>query len=393
MGCRRFAGAALLALAAADARAQLDDRFDYEARYGKPVDVSLVDLVQSPYSYEEKAIRTTARLALSASGFRNYVLEEGLTVSVQLLPVPELAAHFDSEALQMVGQKVEVTGVFRAGSTPTEGASGTGPRGIIQFWSFQGPPEEVKGPLKALEVTLEALVTRLGRRDGQTVRVVGQFRGKNLYGDLPARSQRDSADWVIKDDLFAVWVSGRKPKGDGFALDAGLKRDTGKWVEVVGRPETRGGVTYLRAVRVSLAAPPSATAQAQPPPPPPERPKLPPVVVFALPLDGAADVSPDARFRVQFSKDMDQASFQGRVVLRYVGPALPGDRGFADVRLSYDEGRRALIVDPGDNLRPGRDVELLLLPGISDIDGLTLTPRNGSADEEAVDVLRYRVSG
>jgi hypothetical protein len=222
--------------------------------------------------------------------------------------------------------------------------------------------------------------------------VVGQFRGKNLYGDLPAKSQRDSADWVIKDDVFAIWISGRKPKGDGFALDSGLKRDTGKWLEVVGKPETHAGVTYLRAVRVSFATAPSATAKAQPPPPPPERPKLPPVVVFALPIDGDA-VTPDARFSVQFSKDMDQASFDGRVVLRYAGPTLPGDRGFADVRLSYDEGRRALTVDPGDYLRPGRDVELLLLPGIADTDGLTLSPRNGSAGEEAVDVLRYRVAG
>jgi hypothetical protein len=199
---------------------------------------------------------------------------------------------------------------------------------------------------------------------------------------------------VIKNGAFAIWISGRKPKGDGFSLDTGLKRDTGKWLEVVGRPVTRNGVTYLQAVRVSLGAPPSAGTQAQLPSPPPERPKLPPVVVFAIPLDGEAEVSPDARFRVQFSKDRDQASFDGRVLLRYAGPPRPGDRGFADVRLSYDEGRRALTVDPGDNLRPGRDVELLLLPGIADTDGLTLAPRNGGgAGEEAVDVLRYRVSG
>jgi hypothetical protein len=50
-------------------------------------------------------------------------------------------------------------------------------------------------------------------------------------------------------------------------------------------------------------------------------------------------------------------------------------------------------VDPGDRLRPGRDLELLLLPGIADIDGLPLIPRNGGADEEAVDVLRFSISG
>lgn len=64
------------------------------------------------------------------------------------------------------------------------------------------------------------------------MRVAGQFRGRNLYGDLPARSHLDKDDWVIKDELFALWVTGRRPKGEGFSLDAGLKRDTNKWLEV-----------------------------------------------------------------------------------------------------------------------------------------------------------------
>jgi hypothetical protein len=388
----RLAAAALVVSVVARVQGQVEvgAGADYEARFGKPIDVSLTDLFNSPEAYEGKSIRVAGRMDMGPS-FRSYVFSEA-GVTVLLLPLPEVAPAFMEAAIQFVGQKVEVTGVF----TRTQGNAEelqSRPRGAIEFWSYLGPPEEVKGPIKAPDVTLEALVTLPGRRDGQTIRVVGQFRGKNLYGDLPARSQRDSADWVIKDDVYAVWVSGRKPKGEGFALDAGLKRDTGKWLEVIGRPETRGGVTYLRAVRVSLASPPSATAQAQPPSPPPERPKVPPVVVFALPLDGETEVALDELFWVQFSKDMDKTSFDGRVVLRYAGPVLPGDRGFGDVRLEYDEGRRALIVDPGDRLRPGRDLELLLLPGIADIDGLPLIPRNGGADEEAVDVLRFSISG
>ena len=128
--------------------------------------------------------------------------------------------------------------------------------------------------------------------------------------------------------------------------------------------------------------------------PPPEKPKKPPVVVFALPLDGEGEVPSDSRFVVQFSKDMDEATFPGHVVLRYSGPVLPGDRAFDGVKLTYDRGRRALTVDPGDVLRPRRLLELILLPGISDIDGLTLVPRGvirGAGD--AVDVLRYRVGG
>jgi hypothetical protein len=69
---------------------------------------------------------------------------------------------------------------------------------------------------------------------------------------------------------------------------------------------------------------------------------------------------------------------------------LPGDRVFDGLKLTYDQGRRALTVDPGDVLRPGRQIELMLLPGIADIDGLTLVPRPGKQMDDAVDVLRFR---
>jgi hypothetical protein len=154
-------------------------------------------------------------------------------------------------------------------------------------------------------------------------------------------------------------------------------------------------VTYIRAVNVNLAAPPSATAAVAPPPPPPERPRVPPVVVFALPLDGEAEVPANTQFVVQFSKDMDEATFDGHVLLRYVGPRLPGDREFDGLKLRYDRGRKALTVDPGDLLRAGRQLELVLLPGILDTDGMSLTPRSTAHATAggATDVLRFVVVG
>jgi hypothetical protein len=56
-------------------------------------------------------------------------------------------------------------------------------------------------------------------------------------------------------------------------------------------------------------------------------------------------------------------------------------------------GRRALKVDPGDQLRAGRVVELILLPGIVDIDGQPLQSRPDHDPGGAADVLRYRVAG
>jgi hypothetical protein len=362
----------------------------YDAQYGKPVDVSLSDLVLNPEQYEQRAVRTHGRLERSFDRRDVFILRD-INASVFIIPAQGVGVHFDEDARTWQGQMIEITGVV---SSRFSGTSSPGDASVaITFWKYVGPEErDTKGKAaKAAEVTLEALVGQPGKRDGEVVRVTGQFRGRNLYGDLPSRSERDSDDWVIKDDLYAVWVSGKKPKGAGWSLDLGLKRDTGKWIEVVGRPITVGGVTYLKALEIKLSGPPTLTSQAAPPPPPPERPRVAPVVVFALPLDGDSEVARDSRFVVQFSKDMDEATFAGHVLLRYSGPVLPGDRMFDGARLTYDQGRRALTVDPGDLLRPGRQIELVLMPGIVDIEGLPLAARNGATAENAVDVLRYLV--
>lgn len=382
--------------AAARPASQENQAFDrYEAQYGTPVDVTIYDLVQGGMSYEGRAIRTKGRLDISSDAStrgRVYLLRD-MSAGVYIVPVRELAGLLDEMGMTYMGHDVEVTGLFQRSAAADAGAIGQQVGGVIQFWKIVGPPEKpTKSVLDAAKLmTLEALVSAPGRQEGRTIRVVGKFRGRNLYGDLPVRSQRESSDWVIKDDVFACWITGRKPKGDGFDLDAGLKRDTNKWLEVVGRVAARGSVVYIQAISVMLTKEPRPAAEVKAPPPPPEKPKVPPVVVFTLPLDGEQDVPRSARFMVQFSKDMDEATFKGRIVLRYTGPVRPGDRVFDAVRLSYDQGRRALEVDPGDNLIPGRTVELLLLPGIADIDGLELEPRPGRPKGEATDVLRYKV--
>jgi hypothetical protein len=393
MSRRRLVAVCILSMGAAvAARAQ-----SARSRFlGTPVDVQISDLASAPGSYYDQLIRTRGRLQMEASLERVYTLQDTFGNSVRIVPYSDVVTAFDDASHKIVGREMEVTGLFQR--TPQSGNNvqqmGMAVPGFIEFIEFTGPPEERKGELKAPEVRLEALLSPPGRRDGQLLRVVGKFRGHNLYGDLPAHSQRRSADWVIKDDVYAVWVTGRKPKGSGWELDAGLKRDTGKWIEVIGVPETMGGITYLKAERVGLTTAPTATAEAQAAPPPPERPRVPPVVVFTLPLDGDREVPSDSRFVVQFSKDMDESSFEGHVLVRYAGPRLPGDREFDGVRLSYDGGRRALTVDPGDVLRTGRHLEVVLLPGIVDVDGLTLEPRPGTPPlQGVVDVVSYEIGG
>jgi hypothetical protein len=123
----------------------------------------------------------------------------------------------------------------------------------------------------------------------------------------------------------------------------------------------------------------------------PERPKEPPQVVFSLPLDGETEVASATRFAVQFSKDMDESTFAGRVALRYAGATQAGDTAFGHLAATYDAGLRTLTVDPGDPLRAGRIVELLLLPGIADLDGLALVARPGRSVAGAADILRFTV--
>jgi hypothetical protein len=115
------------------------------------------------------------------------------------------------------------------------------------------------------------------------------------------------------------------------------------------------------------------------------------MIVFSLPLEGESDFDFSGRIIVQFNNDMDEDSFKGRVGLRYDGPARPGDPGFESMRVSYNPGSKALIVDPGAPIRPGRVLDLVLLKGIVDVDGLALVRRDGKpAEGDIAETLRFR---
>jgi len=393
MGRRGLTLSALVVLLAAlPLLAQVNE---YEMRYGQTVEVSVDNLLQFPEMYEGKAVRTKGRLEFYPIMGRTdtYALRGTFGGRLYIVPFPEVEVEWEQGAKTWGGREVEVTGVVNRANDSQSGSQIV----LIAIWGFLGPPDEKHGPLASAPTTLEELVTKAGSRDGKMVHVAGQFRGQNLFGDLPSASRHRSADWVLKEDVYAVWVTGKKPHGPGWSLDAGMKRDTGKWLQVTGRVSTDHGVVYIEAVDVTLGKPLSPAAQAQAPakapPPLPPRPKKPPVVVFSLPLDGERDVAPNSVFMVQFSKDMDEPSFKGRVVLRYAGRPQPGDRELDAVKIDYDGGRRALVIDPADLLRPGRTVEILLLPGIVDIDGLALETRPGLAPGGVVDTLRFQIAG
>ncbi len=381
----------LLALSSV-ARAQLN-RYDpeyLETLYGPVRDVSLDDLSFNGETYSGRAVRVKGRLGIQGlSGMVWELGEAGTRVTI----APIRQGMGEDQLRDLSGQTIEVTGLFTMTSGQSSANTGAlqGTMGVIQFWSWAGPPEKLGKDAKVAVTTLELLVTRAGKMDGQLVRVVGKFRGRNLFGDLPAKSMRRVDDWVIKDSLFAVWVSNKKPKGDGFELDPSIRRDSSRWVEVIGRPSTRNGVVVIDAAQVALTQPPTPKAEAAPPPPPPERPKIPPMIVFSLPLDGESDFEFSGRIMVQFNNDMDEDSFKGRVGLRYEGAAMPGDPGFERMRVSYDPGSKALIVDPGAPILKGRILDLVLLTGIVDIDGQPLVRRDGKPPQNDIaEMLRFK---
>jgi hypothetical protein len=387
---RRLAATLVLSLGlAAVAGAQVSE---YEARYGPTIEVSVDSLLDMPEQYSGRAVRTRGQFEMIPTGRgQQYGLRGTFGGYLYIYPRQEIVATYEQEARRWAGKEVEVQGSVDRGQDQETRQ----PIVYIAIWAYLGPPDDK--PMKrpdSPDTTLEDLVTKPERYDGKTVNVRGQFRGENLFGDLPSSSRDRSSDWVIKDDVFAVWVTGKKPKGSGWSLDASLKRDTGKWLQVMGRVRVRNRFVTLEAMDVVLSKPPqvsvAAEAKAEPTPPPP-RPKRPPVVAFSLPLDGEREVPPDSVFLVQFTRDMDEPSLKDRVLFRYAGRPQPGDNALDAVKISYDGGLRTLRVDPGDLLRPGRVVELVLLPGILDIDGSPLETRPGIRAGSAADVLRFQV--
>jgi hypothetical protein len=169
-----------------------------------------------------------------------------------ITPGQMIRDSFDMDADSLNMREIEVTGTFTPGSSGNLGAG-------FWFWAYSAAETDTGDKGRRASPTgllaIEDLVGRPARLAKETVRVRGQFRGKNLFGDLaPAGAPADA--WVIKDGDSAVWVAGHRPKGNGWSLDPESRGDTTRWVEVVGKIETSNGITFLRANQVALVPPP-----------------------------------------------------------------------------------------------------------------------------------------
>jgi len=222
---------------------------------------------------------------------------------------------------------------------------------------------------------LRVLAMEPHKFDGQKVSIVGQFRGRNLFGDLPEAPAQNRYQFVLRSGDAALWVMGLQPKGRTFNFDPARRLDSGRWVKVLGTVRTAKGLTWLDGTSIELAPEPQETTTEVdidvPPPPPVE-------VLFTAPAEGEADVRLAERIRMQLSRDLNPETLKGRVRITYSlseskerGEAQPPSVAFTT---NYVRENRALEIRPTEPLERFRQVKLEILAGVKGTDGGDLLP-------------------
>lgn len=215
---------------------------------------------------------------------------------------------------------------------------------------------------------LRTVALEPARFEGQRVSILGQFRGRNLFGDLPEAPAPARWQFVLRSTDTALWVMGLQPKGKTFNFDPAKRIDTGRWVKVQGTVRTAKGLTWLEGTTIEIAPAPAESATeveiAAPPPPPVE-------ILFTAPAEGETDVRIGERVRMQLSRDLDAASLKDRVRITYAStPSTPA----VTFAATYTRENRALEIKPSEPLAPFQVVKVEFLEGITGSDGGALAP-------------------
>jgi Big-like domain-containing protein len=227
--------------------------------------------------------------------------------------------------------------------------------------------------------TVRTVALDPNRYKDQRVTLTGQFRGRNLYGDLPNAPGVSKWDFVLKVADGAVWVTGIRPKAKNIDLDVAARVDTSRWVEVSGVVRTGKGLTWIDAEGGTFAAgkAPQDETPSEPPPAPSVGPS--PEVIFSAPTEGEGDVPLTTSVRLQFSRDLDPSTIKGRVHVSYLTqeaiergePAAPP---MADFTVQYVDANRMIDVKFTKPLERFRTVKVVLDPAITARDGAPLKP-------------------
>ncbi|HEY6547918.1 MAG TPA: hypothetical protein VI589_08420 [Vicinamibacteria bacterium] len=247
--------------------------------YGPPRVVDLASLDLHPESYQRAHVIVVG--TLEPLGFGEYLtLREG---GPSLLVIPGHEVTY-GELSPLIGRRVEIRGILRR-IRKKEYVRGVDldliedpslpllpeidpklPRNSITVLGLSDRGESSRRTSASpASVIVRDVLEDPAEHAGKKVRLVGQFRGRNLFGDLPGASQRSRDDWVLKDGDTALWITGKEARGKGWALDPAYQGDTVRYVAVEGKLEVVNGVVYLRASKVTLAAKPEPPADDESP--------------------------------------------------------------------------------------------------------------------------------
>jgi Bacterial Ig-like domain len=210
------------------------------------------------------------------------------------------------------------------------------------------------------------------------VTVTGQFRGRNLFGDLPqapAAAAKSKSEFVLKSADGAIWVLGKQPKGHGWSMDPDSRIDTRRWIEATGTVHFEQGLVWIDAEEVREAQPQKEEVTTEAPPP---ATPIPPEVLFSAPTADETDVPLNTHVRIQFSRDLNPETLKGHIRIGYSAQQSsergePQPPGIEPV-LRYDPAARVLDISFAAPLERFRTVVVELLEGISGTDGAPLKP-------------------
>jgi hypothetical protein len=227
--------------------------------------------------------------------------------------------------------------------------------------------------------SIRAIALHPSRYVDQKVTVTGQFGARNLFGDLPDSPGKNRYDFVLRSADAAIWVSGAQPKGKGFNFSLDSRIDSGRWLEITGTVRTGRGLQWLEVssdgIQLGKAPTESPAVDSEPilvsAAPPPE-------VVFSTPTQDETDVSMGTSVRIQFSRDIAQATLRGNIRVRYL-EAQTAERGepttpTAEFTLQYIPASRVLELKFTKPLERFRTVHVELGDGILGTDKQPLKP-------------------
>ncbi len=231
--------------------------------------------------------------------------------------------------------------------------------------------------------SIRAIVLHPSRYLDQKVAVTGQFSGRNLLGEMPDAPGKSRYDFVLRSTDSAIWIANMRPKlkdASGKDVELGLdaRIDTARWLTLRGTVQQVRGLLVIDAEAGSLAIakPPSETHIEEEPIRVPAGP--PPEVVFSAPTQDETDVLQTTAVRIQFSRDLDQATLKGRITPHYL-ESQSAERGepvtpAAAFTFQYTPANRVLEIKFTKPLERFRTLKIDLLEGIAGTDGQPLKP-------------------